>query len=96
MSRRLAGCAVLIALCACATAPTTPPARQGSVPAKPAAVASGKPAIKQKVICENQAPLGSHLTTRRCRNAEQAEQERQRLQEELLRARSTPGVPGGN
>lgn len=94
MSRRLAGCVVLAALCACATPSSTQPTAQRPAPAKPAAVASSKPPIKQQVICENEAPLGSHFTTRRCRNAEQAEQERQRLQDELLRARSSKGVPG--
>jgi hypothetical protein len=96
MSRSLAACVVLTALCACATPSTTQPTAQRDAPAPTAKVASAKPAIKPKVICENEAPLGSHLTTRRCRNAEQADQERQRLQDELLRARSTPGVPGGN
>ncbi len=39
-------------------------------------------------------PLGSHIATVRCRDADQADQNRAATQAELLRARSTPALPG--
>jgi hypothetical protein len=96
MFRSISRCALLAALCACAAPAATQPTTRRDPAVQTSTVASTKQPIKQKVICENEAPLGSHFTTRRCRNAEVAEQERQRLQDELLRARSTKSTAGGN
>jgi hypothetical protein len=83
--------ALLVAgLCACAT--TEPPV-QTAAAAPPPATAKAKKAVPKK-ICENEMPLGSHIATVHCRDVDQSDQSRAATQTELLRARSTPALPG--
>jgi hypothetical protein len=92
MSRGLAASAALFLVCACVTESAS--SQPSGSP--PATTADAKPTAKRPEICENEAPLGSHLATRRCRSAEQADQERLRVQEEMLRARASEPIRGGN
>jgi hypothetical protein len=82
---------VVAGLCACATA--APPAQTADAAPSPATAAKPRKTVPKK-ICENEMPIGSHLATVRCRNADQADQERAATQTELLRARATPTLPG--
>jgi hypothetical protein len=78
-------------LCACAT--TEPPVQTAAAAPPAVTAAKAKKAVPKK-ICENEMPLGSHIATVHCRNADQADQDRAATQTELLRARSTPALPG--
>lgn len=75
---------VLLLSSACATQP------RPAAAATPGAAADAKPLPPAKIVCVNEAPLGSHITKRFCRPVEDADRERQATQLELLRARSAP------
>ncbi len=87
----LATAIALLALAACAT-PAGPSTGTAPVaaPATASASASAKPSSQPKVVCENETPLGSHLSKRVCRPVEQVDRDRQATQLDLSRPRSTP------
>ncbi len=76
---------LLLALGACATRP-----RPAASAAQGAVAADGKPLPPAKIVCVNEAPVGSHITKRVCRPVDDADRERRAAQLEMLRARSGP------
>lgn len=94
MSKLPALLAALLALSACAT--TSAPAEGGATGTpRPVTASSGAIAQKQpKVICENEAPLGSHITARKCRAVDDVERTRKQTQLDVLRPVSTPNQRG--
>ncbi len=90
----LAAAAALLALSACATTPAGPTTEAAPAPAA-ATDATAKASPQPKVICQNETPVGSHLSKRVCRPVEQVERERQATQIDLARPRATP-PPAGN
>lgn len=83
--------ALLLALSACATQPR--PAATGS---PNTAAAKAKPLPAATIVCEDEAPLGSHIKERVCRPMEDPDRERRAAQIELLKPRSSPKVNPGS
>lgn len=103
MLRSLLPACALAALTSCAVQPPAARPAPAAVTAKPApaaanTTASAQPTLAQpKVICVNEAPLGSHLTERVCRPVDDSvtsQQRREMMQNEMARPRSFNN--GGN
>ncbi len=78
----------LLALAGCATPPRpATAAAQG----QPGAAADVKPLRQKKVVCVNEAPLGSHIAEKRCRAIDEIDREREATQVELLRPKQGQG-----
>ena len=91
MSSKPLALAAALVLSACAIQP-----RPSTVAAPRAApAADAKPPAQPKVICVNEAPTGSRISSRRCRPVEEVERERQATQVDLLQPRAGP-PPKGN
>jgi hypothetical protein len=67
------------------------PAASAAAPSLPAAAADAKPA-KEKLICRNEANLGTRLPTKKCRTAAQMEAQKAEDRAALeQQQRMTPG-----
>ncbi len=82
----LAAALLLFTGCATTDAPASRPA--------PVAAKSGTAKRAPRVVCEEEADTGSHISRRRCRVVEQLDRASEATQVELTRPRPTPPAAG--
>ena len=82
--------ALLLALSACATQPRAAAAGSSGTAAR------AKPLPAATIVCEDEAPLGSHIKERVCRPMEDPERERRAAQIELLKPKAGPKASAGS
>jgi len=91
----LLGSLALFVMGGCATSSAEHP----EASAAPLEEEAGEPtpgATAAKLICESETPTGSHIPTRRCRRADEADADRAQTEGELTQPRGTnPPKPGG-
>lgn len=85
-SNRFPSMALALVLTACATPAATPTG--SSATRKPSATTSSSPT--PKVVCDDEASTGSHISRRRCWPVEQVDRQREATQVDMVRPRPTP------